>query len=289
MSYYFTLTYPPNLAPCSISNLLRYLLIPRKWRHFLRTEQKILINGHYRYFNQLVLPNEKIELQLDYVDSLQGVYPPSGRLPDVVYEDHDLLIINKPTGQKTHPNLYETDTALNDCTTYLKNTPFIVHRLDMLTNGLLLIAKNPAVVPILNRELAKKIFHREYLAIVDHAQNLHNAGTINLPIGHDPLDQRKRKIRNDGLTSITNYQVLQRYANNSALVKLKLETGRTHQIRVHLAALGSPIIGDPLYNSEFTGSKSLQLTAYQVSLTKPFSFEHIKVTLPFSKINLINN
>ncbi|WEV70446.1 RluA family pseudouridine synthase [Lactobacillus sp. ESL0785] len=283
MSYYFTLNYPKNLKPCSVSDLLRQLLIPRKWRHFLRIGQKIHINGSYRYFNQLVYPNDKIELELDCVDSQQGTYPASGNLPDIIYEDQDILIINKPAGQKTHPNLAEADTALNDCATYLGFSPFVVHRLDMLTSGLLLVAKNPAVVPILNRELTTKIFHREYLAVVNHAENLLPNGTISLPIGQDPDDQRKRMFREDGLTSVTHYQVLNKFTD-TALIKLRLETGRTHQIRVHLAAIGCPIVGDPLYNPVCESDEFLHLTAYQMSFNKPFSFDKVQVKLPQKKI-----
>lgn len=290
MSYYFTLYYPKNSKPCSVNELLCRLLVPRKWRHYLRVKQQVLINGSYHYFNQLIKPGDKIELFLDDVESEQKEYPESGQLPDVVFEDADLLIINKPAGQKTHPNLDETNTALNDCATYLKHTPFIVHRLDMLTSGLLLVAKNPAVVPILNRELTTKKFQREYLALVNHAENLQESGIIDLPIGRNPLDQRKRMVKDDGLKSITHYQVLKRNSDQTALVKLALETGRTHQIRVHLAAIGCPIIGDPLYNSHHIYAEEfLHLTAYQMSLTKPFSFEQIKVKLPEEKVLLLNN
>lgn len=288
MSYYFTLNYPKNLKPCSVSDLLRQLLLPRKWRHYLRINRKVLINGQYRYFNQLVYPDEKIDLILDHVESEQGIYLPSGKFPDPIYEDHDLLIINKPAGQKTHPNQGETNTALNDCATYLKYTPYIVHRLDMLTSGLLLVAKNPAVVPILNRELTTKIFHREYLAVVNQTRSLPEKGTINLPIGHDPMDKRKRMIRSDGLKSCTHYQVLQKCSDQTALVKLALETGRTHQIRVHLAAIGCPIVGDPLYNPQCNPNDFLHLTAFQMSLVKPFSFNQVKVKLPKEKIILLN-
>ncbi|WEV36459.1 RluA family pseudouridine synthase [Lactobacillus sp. ESL0677] len=283
MSYYFTLNYPKNLKPCSVGDLLRQLLVPRKWRHFLRIEQKIRVNGHYRYFNQLVYPNDKIELELDCVESEQGAYPASGNLPDVIYEDRDVLVINKPAGQKTHPNLAETDTALNDCATYLGFSPFVVHRLDMLTSGLLLVAKNPAVVPILNRELTTKIFHREYMAVVNHPEKLQASDTITLPIGHNPNDQRKRMVRADGLTSITHYQVLSQ-TSDTALIKLQLETGRTHQLRVHLAAIGCPIVGDPLYNPECRPDEFLHLTAYQMSFTKPFAFDQVQVKLPQEKL-----
>jgi 23S rRNA pseudouridine1911/1915/1917 synthase len=285
MVYNFTLFYPKNLDPLPVSEVLRKLLIPRKWRHYLRIEQNVTINGKYRYFNEKIFPGDQIDIKLDQVDSTQQVYPASGKMPDVIYEDNNLLIINKKKGQKTHPNLNETDTALNDCATYLGTTPYIVHRLDMLTGGLLLVAKNPAVVPILNRELTTKIFHRDYLAKVIQADKLKEKSTIDFPIGKDPTDQRKRMARSDGLRAVTHYELLKKYDNNTALVKLTLETGRTHQIRVHLSAIGCPIVGDPLYNPDFAG-ENLALDAYEISLIKPFSFEKLQVKLSAEKIEL---
>lgn len=271
--YQYSLTYPNNLTPMSVDKLMRKLLIPRKWRHFLRSEKKILVNGKYLPLNFLVKPGDKIEIQLDHIESDQQPYPASGKLPKVVYEDNDILVINKPAGQKTHPNLNEEDTALNDCATYLGYSPFIVHRLDMLTSGLLLVAKNPAVVPILNRQLTDKTLHREYLAWISNSPQIKNTGIIDLPIGHDPHDQRKRMVRQDGQKAVTHYEVIKR-DKDRILVKLTLETGRTHQIRVHLAALGAPIIGDPLYNSDYQDGEQLQLTAFQLTFRKPFSFEN---------------
>lgn len=285
MVYNFTLFYPKNLDPLPVNEVLRKLLIPRKWRHYLRIEQNVTINGKYRYFNELVKPGDRIDIKLDQIDSMQQIYPASGQMPDVIYEDDNLLIINKKKEQKTHPNLNETDTALNDCATYLGSSPYIVHRLDMLTGGLLLVAKNPAVVPILNRELTTKTFHREYLAKVIHADKLKDTGTIDFPIGQDPDDQRKRMVRSDGLHAVTHYELLQKGPDNTALVKLTLETGRTHQIRVHLAAIGCPIIGDPLYNPNLA-DENLALDAYEISLIKPFSFEKLHLKLPDEKIDL---
>lgn len=277
-SYHYFLTYPANLGPISVDELMRKLLIPRKWRHFLRTENQILINGHYLPLNFLVKAGDKIDIYLDHVESEQQTYTASGSLPEVVYEDSDILIIDKPAGQKTHPNLNEKDTALNDCATYLGYSPFIVHRLDMLTNGLLLVSKNPAVVPILNRQLTNKTLHREYLAWVSKSNQLKQSGTISLPIGHDPNDQRKRMVRPDGQKAITHYEIVKE-CENKALVKLTLETGRTHQIRVHLAALNAPIIGDPLYNPNYQKGEGLQLTAYQLTFMRPFKFESKTVKL----------
>lgn len=277
-TYHYSFTYPVYLMPTSVGELMRKLLIPRKWRHFLRNEKKILINGKYLPLNFLVKPGDRIEIQLDHVESDQQAYPASGKLPKIVYEDTDILVINKPAGQKTHPNLHEVDTALNDCATYLGYSPYIVHRLDMLTNGLLLVAKNPAVVPILNRQLTNKTLHREYLAWVSNSKQIEKQGIIDLPIGHDPSDQRKRMVRPDGLNAITHYEVIKK-EQNKILVKLTLETGRTHQIRVHLSALNAPIIGDPLYNSDYQEGEQLQLTAFQLTFRKPFSFENKTIKL----------
>lgn len=268
--YQFNLSYPINRKPISVDTLLHQLLIPRKWRHYLRIEKNILINNQYRNFNELVVPNDKIQLNLTHVESQQQIYPASNQLPKIVYEDKNIIIIDKPAGQKTHPNLNETNTALNDIATYLGRTPYIVHRLDMLTNGLLLVAKNPAVVPILNHQLVNKTLNREYLALVTGTIN--SNGTVELPIAHDPNDQRKRMVATNGLRAITHYQVLKHYDNNT-LLNIKLETGRTHQIRVHLSAIGHPIIGDPLYNPNYQKGERLQLTAYRMKFIKPFSFE----------------
>lgn len=148
----------------------------------------------------------------------------------------------------------------------------------MLTNGLLLVAKNPAVVPILNKQLIDKTLSRSYFAWIEATNDISDNGTINLPIGDDPLDMRKRMVRADGLKAITHYQVVKKIGSK-ILVKLQLETGRTHQIRVHLAAIGHPIIGDPLYNSNYQAGEKLQLTAYKLVFQKPFSFDKEEVLL----------
>ena len=130
--------------------------------------------------------------------------------------------------------------------------------------------------------MTSKIFHREYLATVDNSNKLEKSGTISFPIGQDPDDQRKRMVRDDGLKAVTHYEIIQNNPDNTALVKVALETGRTHQIRVHLAAIGCPIVGDPLYNPNFQENEELQLLAYQMSFIKPFSFERVYVSLPES-------
>lgn len=276
--YNFKLIYPSDRPKISVDQLMRQLLIPRKWRHFLRTERKITINGKYLPLNFEIHPNDEICITLDQVFSQQSPYPASNHLPDIVYEDENVLVINKPAGQKTHPNLFETDTALNDCATYLHHSPYIVHRLDQQTSGLLLVAKNPAVVPILNRELTTKTFYRDYIAKVKSSSLIQKQGTISAPIGQDPDDQRKRKVDPNGLKAITHYQVIER-DNKTTTLKVSLETGRTHQIRVHLAHLGAPILGDPLYNPDYIQDQKLALTAVHISFIKPFTFDRQEIFL----------
>jgi 23S rRNA pseudouridine1911/1915/1917 synthase len=278
-NYRFKLTFPAKKTPESVKDMLADLFIQRKWRHFLRVEKNVLVNGRYRNFNEQVKPGDEIKLTLTHVDSRQQNYAPSGHLPRVVFEDDNILVIDKPAGQKTHPNLFETDTALNDCATYLGFSPFVVHRLDMLTRGLLLVAKNPAAVPILNQQLSRKICQRDYLAWVTASPDLPDQGTIDKPIGQDPTDQRKRMVVATGLHAVTHFKVLKK-DHEQALLALRLETGRTHQIRVHLASCGWPIIGDPLYNLAFKKGQDLQLTAFRLKLILPFSFQQKTIVLP---------
>lgn len=286
MTYQFSLIYPRSYPALPVRVVLQKLFIPRKWRHYLRIERAVLINQQYRYFNQKVHPGDQITLNLNHVDSHQGKYPPSGHCPQIIYEDKNVLVINKPAGQKTHPNQGERDTALNDCATYLGYSPFIVHRLDMLTSGLLLIAKNPAVVPILNRELSNKSLGREYLAKVKISRHLKRQGKITKAIGRDPLDRRKRMISPAGKKAVTYYHLIStNKEEQTACLLLKLATGRTHQIRVHLASIGCPILGDPLYNPAFKSGQKLQLRAWRLSFIAPFSFIKKQVSLPLKNKN----
>lgn len=149
----------------------------------------------------------------------------------------------------------------------------------MLTGGLLLVAKNPAVVPILNRQLTSKTLRRDYLATVDLNKEIPDQGIIDLPIGQDPADQRKRQVRADGLRAVSHFQVLEKdEEKKQAKLLVTLETGRTHQIRVHLSASGWPIVGDPLYNPNFAG-EDLALTGWQLTFVKPYSFNQVAVRL----------
>lgn len=278
-----------NGEELTIRELLKKWLIPKKWQHFFRIQEDVLINGTYHSFNTIVQDNDVITLNFDFPPRTEQHYLPGSDPIDVVYEDDDIIVVNKKAGKKTHPNLAtESDSLMNDVETYLKNGhPYMVHRIDMETSGLVLISKTPYLVPIFNRQLSSKTLHREYLALVDLDQSIRNSGTIDLPIGQDPNDVRKRMVTNDGLNATTKFEVVEKN-KYYALVRLNLLTGRTHQLRVHLAKNGWPIVNDPLYNShQKTGN--LFLFAHKLTFQQPFThnFKIIQAKVPKDMYNLL--
>jgi len=254
------------------------LLIPRKIRHFLRIKKNILINYEEVHWNEMVKSGDICQLTFDEED-----YPPKEILwgkPDLVqevYQDQHLIVVNKPEGMKTHGNQPDEIALLNHVSAYVGQTCYIVHRLDMETSGLVLFAKNPFILPILNRLLEKKEIAREYWALVEG-----QVGSKELifrdKIGRDRHDRRKRVVDpKNGQHAETQVSRLKQFPNKTSLVRCKLKTGRTHQIRVHLSHHKHPILGDPLYNSQSKTSR-LMLHAFRLSFTHPLTLEKLNFT-----------
>lgn len=253
-------------------------LLPRRFIHYLRVRQNVLVNGYYRPMNTVVHPGEVVVLRFagDEFRTADSSYVPTPAAHlQVLFENRDLLVVNKPAGQKCHPNYQgETGTTMNDAAGYLVGTgnrAYMVHRIDQQTSGALIIAKNPVVVPILDRLISGGLIHRSYLAVAS-GRLTPLTGSWRWPIGRNPLDRRKRQVGGDHPQAAwTDYQVLT--ANDrSSLVKLSLHTGRTHQLRVHLAHAGHPIIGDPLYNQRVS-QPPLLLHGAWLKLVFPFTGE----------------
>ncbi|MFD2307038.1 RluA family pseudouridine synthase [Enterococcus termitis] len=273
---------PKNFKEQTVRELLEQeWLVPRKVRHFLRTRKNVSINGETALFHFPVKSGDIVTLQFESED-----YPTptilSGHAStiEVLFEDEHLIILNKPVGMKTHPNQPdENDTLLNHLAAYLapKNQlPYVVHRLDKETSGAILFAKNPFVLPILGRLLESKQIYRRYQAVV--SGELKESLTIRKKIGRDRHDRRKRVIdERRGDIAITHVEV-DAYIkkSNQTAVYCVLDTGRTHQIRVHLASIGHLIIGDPLYHPKPVGR--LMLHAYELHLIHPFTGENIVAT-----------
>lgn len=276
-----SITLPPSTNPITIRDLLEIQwLIPRKVRHFLRTRKNVLKNGEPIMFHEIAKANDTITLIFEESDySTPDILLGQQDNVNVLWEDEHIIIVNKPYGKKTHPNQpQENDTLLNDLAAYLtqKNQlPYVVHRLDKETSGAILFAKNPIILPILGRLLEQKEIYRYYEAEVNGLMNKKQF-TINKPIGRHRHDRRKRVIdMKKGDKAITHVTV-KKQLKQTTLVECKLDTGRTHQIRVHLESIQHPIVGDPLYNPTST-SPRLQLHAKSLTLTHPFTNEKIHV------------
>ena len=178
---------------------------------------------------------------------------------DIIYEDADVAVVNKPQGMVVHPSAGHTSgTLVNALMYHVKDLssingvvrPGIVHRIDKDTSGLLMIAKNDKAHNALAAELKDKKSLRKYVAIV-HGNLPNDRGVIEAPIGRSDKDRKKQAVTAKGKPAVTRFTVLERFGNYT-LVELQLETGRTHQIRVHMAYIGHPVAGDPLYGPRKT-------------------------------------
>ena len=223
-----------------------------------RSQLKNLINdGHVTVNGQAVKPKYKVQAG----DKISLVKPEPQSLEltpeniplDIVYEDDDVIVVNKPQGMVVHPAPGHPDHTLVNALLYhsplstINGTfrPGIVHRIDKDTSGLLMVAKNDLAHQSLAEQLRNKTNKREYLALV-YGQIKEDEGTIDAPLGRNPQDRKKQAVVKGGRHAVTHFKVIKRY-DNFTLVKCILETGRTHQIRVHMKYIGHPLAGDPLY------------------------------------------
>ncbi|HEM5197880.1 TPA: RluA family pseudouridine synthase [Streptococcus suis] len=252
-----------------------YFLIPRKIRHFLRTKKHVRVNGELINWQSPIAAGDLLELTFDQEDYPEKSIPPGqADLVKELYQDEHLIIVNKPEGMKTHGNEPTEIALLNHVSAYVGQTCYVVHRLDMETSGAILFAKNPFILPILNRLLEDKVIYRDYLALCQ-GQLKKTDWTITDKIGRDRHDRRKRVVDNrKGQTALTQVRLLKTLGKNS-LVSCRLQTGRTHQIRVHLTHHGHALIGDPLYSR--VAAPRLMLHAQKLSLTHPLTLEEISV------------
>ena len=258
---------------------------------------EVTLNGKTAGKNDRIKPGDLVEYTIPEPEPIDAI--PEDVPLDVVYEDDDLLVVNKPSGMVVHPAPGNpTGTLVNALLFHCRGRlsgingalrPGIVHRIDKQTSGLLVVAKNDEAHRKLAAELEDHRIVREYHALVQGGFSQDN-GTIDLPIGRHPVDRKKMAVIRDGHTSrpaVTHYAVKERFGDVTYLV-LRLETGRTHQIRVHLSAIGHPLLGDAVYG----GGKTLFekkhadlfdgqcLSAVRLTFTHPRTGKEMTFSIP---------
>ena len=217
---------------------------------------------------------------------------------DIYYEDDDIIVVNKPSGMVVHPGAgNKTGTLVNALLYYTKGKlsdingearPGIVHRIDKDTSGLLLVSKTNRAHQILSDEFKNKKVKRKYIALVEGVIN-ENSGKIDAPIGRKSGDRVKMAVRENGKKAVTNFKVIERL-NNATLIECVLETGRTHQIRVHMAYINHPVVNDPLYGHSFDDYGQM-LHAEYIGFVHPIKKEFMEFTCPLEDkfVSILNS
>ena len=259
-------------------------------------EGNILVNGQKKKISYKVQTGDNIEIN---IPEAKETSIKAENIPvEVVYEDNDIIVVNKPKGMVVHPANGNPDgTLVNAIMAMCKGSlsgiggeirPGIVHRLDKDTSGLLIVAKNDLAHINMSNQIKDRQVKKIYIALVKGNIN-ENEATINMPIGRSTKDRKKMAVRKDGKEAVTHFKVLKRYKDYT-LLKVKIDTGKTHQIRVHMAEIGHPVVGDMVYSkgkNEF-GVEGQMLHAQSLDFKHPITGKemHLEAKLPeyFEKV-----
>jgi len=285
---------PNSYEGHKISEFLRNQGISTKSIIRLKSDvENVLLNDEPGFINRILKKDDRLTLCVKELESSKKI-PPVDLPLSIIYEDEDILIVNKPANMPIHPSMNNYENTLGNAVAYYymkKGEPFLyrcINRLDRDTTGLTILAKHYLSCGILYDEMESREIKRTYYAIVEnrtvfdapYAHRLLQTGTIDLPLGRRPDSAIERMVDiKNGDKAITHYRVL---ATNDglSLLELQLDTGRTHQIRVHMQAIGHPLIGDFLYNPKDTHMKRQALHAGKLSFRHPITKEILSFTAP---------
>lgn len=258
-----------------------------------KMERSILVNDVWEYVTYRLQENDYLRIHIKESESSEKIPPIELPFP-IIYEDEDIIVINKPADMPIHPSLNNYENTLGNAAAYYfreQNKPFVfrcINRLDRDTTGLTILAKHMVSCGILQNDMLNRKIKREYLAIVEGIIK-EDEGTIDAPIGRKEGSTIERIIDyENGERAVTHFKVLARKGNvtltgqkqNATLVSLQLETGRTHQIRVHMTSIGHPLIGDFLYNPEDDRMQRQALHAWHLSFLHPITKEELHFEAP---------
>lgn len=249
-----------------------------------RMPKSILVNGVHYYMRQELSTGDHLQVRICETQNSEKI-PPTKLPLDIVYEDEDLLVLNKPAGMPIHPSLNNYTNSIANALAYYfqsQGKPFIFrccNRLDRDTSGLTIVSKHLVSGSILSDMTKYREVHREYLAIA-RGSVTPSEGTIQAPLGRKEGTIIERTVDwEHGEDAVTHYKVVKE-ANGHSLVSLRLETGRTHQIRIHMKYLGYPLIGDYLYNPDMEYMTRQALHSHHMEFTHPITGAHMSFTAP---------
>lgn len=285
MNRIFEYTITEENLPCTVGEFLKYKGFSRQIIIQLKkTEEGILVNNQWAYVRTPLKVNDIVTIRLLEETPSEHIVPVALPL-DIVYEDEDILLVNKPADMPVHPSINNYDNTLaNGIAHYyqVQGKTFVfrcINRLDRDTTGLLIIAKNALSASILSNQMKAREIHRTYLAVVSGIPKK-ESDTITAPIARKENSAIERCVDFiNGERAVTHYQIVASKEDYS-LLRLSLETGRTHQIRVHAKYMGNPLLGDYLYNPDFSRIQRVALHSYSLSFIHPLTGQPMKFSAP---------
>lgn len=283
----------PNLYNTVRDVLKNYFLVSSRLLLKLKNNNCVFLNNKKCSINSTISLGDIVSFSLNYEEDNSNIVATNIPL-NIVYEDECLLIINKQPNVAIHPSMLHYDNSLSNGVKFyfdsigLKKKIRPVNRLDRNTSGLVIFAKNEYVQEFLIKQMKNNTFSKEYLAILEGILN-EKKGTIIAPIARKKDSIIERCVDESGDFSITHYKVIKEF-NNLSLVNFKLETGRTHQIRVHSSYIGHPILGDDLYGNKSSLIYRQALHSYKISFIHPKTREKMffEIDLPKDMINILH-
>lgn len=262
--------------------LKKHLYTDKTIINLKKTPEGILLNGTWAYVNQKISAGDILVVKILETASSENILPENSDI-DIVYEDEDILVVNKPANMPVHPSQnHYTGTLANAVAGYFaaQNNPFVfrcVNRLDRDTTGLTILCKHQLASGILSNMVSERLIKRTYLAICSDDGSLPETGTIDAPIARKEGSTIERIVNFEhGERAVTHYKRVFHHADRGiSLIQLQLETGRTHQIRVHMSSIGHPLMGDDLYGGDCSLIGRQALHSFSLKFTHPVTLEEM--------------